>query len=54
MDLLTTAEIAKKWNITRRQISKPCVNAQGNTRLIPSDAKKPEVPRLLKQGRGQK
>lgn len=61
MEFLTTSEIAKKWKITRRRVSKLCserrINGavlKGNTWLIPSDAQKPEDPRRLKQGRDLK
>ena len=58
MEFLTTSEIAEKWDITRRRVSKLCREGRikgavlkGNTWLIPSDAQKPEDPRRLKQGR---
>ena len=61
MEFLTTSEIAEKWKITRRRVSKLCSEGRsqgtvlkGNTRLIPSDAQKPEDPRRLKQGWVQK
>ncbi len=61
MEFLTTSELAEKWKITRRRVSKLCSEGRikgamlkGNTWLIPSDAKKPEDPRLLKQGKDQK
>ena len=61
MEFLTTSEIAEKWKITRRRVSKRCSEGRikgavlkGNTWLIPSDAQKPEDPRRLKQGRDQK
>ena len=61
MEFLTTSEIAEKWKITRRRVSKLCserrINGavlKGNTWLIPSDAQKPEDPRRLKQGRDLK
>lgn len=61
MEFLTTSEIAKKWKITRRRVSKLCSEGRivgavlkGNTWLIPSDAKKTEDPRRLKQGREQR
>ena len=57
MEFLTTSELAEKWKITRRRFSKLCSEGRikgavlkGNTWLIPSDAKKHEAPRLLKQG----
>ena len=61
MELLTTTQIAEKWKITRRRVSKLCSEGRikgavlkGNTWLIPSDTQKPEDPRRLKQGRDQK
>ena len=61
MEFLTTSEIAKKWKITRRRVSKLCSEGRivgavlkGNTWLIPSDAQKTEDPRQLKQGREQR
>ena len=61
MEFLTTSEIAKKWKITRRRVSKLCSEGRivgavikGNTWLIPSDAQKTEDPRRLKQGREQR
>ena len=61
MVYLKTSEIAKKWKLTRRRVSKlsregRIVGAvlKGNTWLIPSDAQKTEDPRRLKQGREQR
>ena len=61
MEFLTTSELAEKWKITRRRVSKLCSEGRivgavlkGNTWLIPSDAQKPEAPRRLKRGRVQK
>lgn len=61
MEFLTTFEIAEKWKITRRRVSKLCSEERikgavlkGNTWLIPSDAKKLEDPRRLKHGGQQK
>jgi len=55
MELLTTSEIAEKWKVTRRRVSKLCSEGRikgavlkGNTWLIPVDAQKPEDPRLIK------
>ena len=60
MEFLTTSEIAKKWKITRRRVSKLCSEGRivgavlkGNTWLIPSDAQKTEGQRRLKQFREQ-
>ena len=48
MDYLTTAEVAKMWNISRRRVTILCeqgriegVIQKGNMWLIPCDAKKP-------------
>ncbi len=52
MDLLTTTEMAERWNISRRRVTTLCKEGRidgailkGNTWLIPSDAKKPDDPR---------
>ncbi len=56
MDLLTTAEFAEKWNISRRRVTTLCREGRidgailkGNTWLIPKDAKKPEDPRRVRK-----
>lgn len=56
MDLLTTSEMAEKWNISRRRVTTLCSEGRiegailrGNTWLIPEDAKKPEDPRRIRQ-----
>ena len=48
MDYLTTAEVAKKWEVTQRWVSGLCKKGRipgavlrGKTWLIPKDAKKP-------------
>lgn len=52
MNFLTTMEISKKWNISRRRVSTLCRDGRidgavlkGKTWLIPEDAKKPQDPR---------
>ncbi len=52
MEYRTTAEVAEKWGITRRRVSKLCSEGRvegavlkGHTWLIPDDAEKPEDPR---------
>lgn len=52
MDFLTTTEMAKKWNISRRRIATLCRDGRiegavlkGRTWLIPEDAEKPDDPR---------
>ena len=54
MELLTTTEIAKKWNISARRVAILCSEGRiskaqkiGNTWLIPANAKKPDDPRRL-------
>ena len=49
MEFLTTTEMAKKWNISRRRVTTLCREGRidgailrGNTWLVPDDAKKPE------------
>ena len=60
MELLTTTEMAEKWNITRRRVTTLCREGRiegailrGNTWLIPEDTKKPEDPRRVRK-MGQK
>lgn len=52
MELMTTVEIAKLWNISSRRVALLCSQGRingamkkGKTWLIPSDAKKPVDPR---------
>lgn len=56
MELLTTTEIAEKWNISRRRVTTLCREGRiegailkGNTWLVPDDAKKPEDPRRVRK-----
>ncbi len=56
MDLLTTSEMAEKWNISRRRVTTFCREGRiegaiikWNTWLIPEDVKKPEDPRKAKR-----
>ena len=56
MELLTTTEMAKKWNISRRRVTTLCKEGRidgailrGNTWLIPEDTKKPEDPRRVRK-----
>lgn len=60
MDYLTTAEVAEKWNISRKRVTVLCVTGRipgviqkGPMWLIPSDAKKPEDGRKVRF-KGQK
>ena len=55
MDLLTTSEMAEKWNISRRRVTTLCKEGRikgailkGNTWLIPEGTSKPEDPRHKK------
>lgn len=52
MELLSTSEIAEKWNISRRRVTTLCIEGRiegdvhkGNMWLVPEDAKKPTDPR---------
>ena len=56
MNLLTTSEMAEKWNISRRRVTTFCREGRiegailrGNTWLIPEGAKKPEDPRRTRK-----
>ena len=53
MEYLATTQIAEKWNISRRRVSKLCSEGRikgaklmGNMWLVPNDAKKPEDLRI--------
>ena len=52
MELLSTSEIAEKWNVSRRRVTTLCIEGRiegavhkGNMLLVPEDAKKPTDPR---------
>lgn len=54
MELLTTTEMSKKWNISRRRIATLCKNGRvpgsvlkGKTWLIPDNVKKPDDARHI-------
>ena len=54
MELLTTSEMAKKWDISRRRVTTLCAEGRiegailkGNTWLIPENAEKPDDPRRV-------
>lgn len=56
MELLTTSEMAEKWNISRRRVTTLCVQGRiegailkGNTWLIPEKAEKPDDPRRVRK-----
>ena len=55
MELLTTSEMAKKWDISRR-VTTLCTEGRiegailkGNTWLIPENAEKPDDPRRVRK-----
>ena len=52
MELLSTSEIAEKWNVSRRRVTTLGIEGRiegavhkGNMWLVPEDAKKPTDPR---------
>ena len=56
MYYLTTAELAKTWNISQRRVSIYCkegrlpgAELKGRTWLIPDDVKKPDDPRRVRK-----
>lgn len=56
MDYLTSAECAKKWNISQRRVAIYCKEGRiegaffmGRMWLIPKDAEKPEDPRRVRK-----
>jgi len=56
MELLTTSEMAKKWDISRRRVTTLCTQGRiegailkGNTWLIPENAEKPDDPRRVRK-----
>lgn len=56
MEFLTTTEMAKKWNISRRRIAALCKDGRiegavlkGKTWLVPSAADKPDDPRHIRK-----
>ena len=56
MDLLTTSEMAKKWDISRRRVTTLCAEGRiegailkGNTWLIPENAEKPDDLRRVRK-----
>ena len=60
MELLTTSEMAKKWDISRRRVTTLCAQGRiegailkGNTWLIPENVEKPDDPRRVRKN-GQK
>ena len=58
MELLTTPQMAEKWEISRRRVTTLCREGRiegailrGNTWLIPDDAQKPDdIRRVRKMG----
>ena len=56
MELLTTTEMAQRWNVSRRRVTTLCREGRiegailrGNTWLIPESTKKPEDPRRVRE-----
>ena len=56
MELLTTSEMAEKWNISRRRVTTLCAQGRiegailkGNKWLIPENAEKPDDPRRVRK-----
>ena len=56
MELLTTSEMAEKWNISRRRVTTLCAQGRiegailkGNTWLISENAEKPDDPRRVRK-----
>ena len=56
MELLTTSEMAKKWDISRRRVTTLCAQGRiegailkGNTWLIPENAEKPDDSRRVRK-----
>jgi DNA-binding transcriptional regulator LsrR (DeoR family) len=54
MDYVSSAEIAKKWNVSQRRVAVLCKEGRvegavlvGRMWMIPKDAKKPEDPRRV-------
>lgn len=61
MELLTTSEMAKKWDVSRRRVTTLCIQGRvegailkGNTWLIPENSKKPEDPRRVRKNGQEK
>ena len=58
MELLTTTEMAERWEVSRRRVTTLCREGRiegailrGNTWLIPDDAKKPDDPSRVRKMR---
>lgn len=56
MEYMTTTEFAKKWNLSRRRVTKFCTEGRidgailkANIWLIPIDTKKPDDPRRVRK-----
>ena len=56
MELMTTTQMAEKWEISRRRVTTLCKEGRiegamlrGNTWLIPDDAEKPDVIRRVRK-----
>lgn len=60
MEYLTTPEVAIKWKMSRRRVSKLCADGRvegavqkGNTWLIPDNTEKPADMRLSRRIKGE-
>ena len=56
MEYLTTSEMAKKWNVSRRRVTTLCSQGRidgamlvGNTWMIPYNSVKPDDPRRVRK-----
>ena len=56
MELLTTTEMAERWEISRRRVTTLCREGRiegailkGNIWLIPNNAEKPDDPRRVRK-----
>ena len=56
MDYISAAEMAKRWNVSKRRVTILCKEGRipgakilGNIWVVPDDAEKPEDPRISKR-----
>lgn len=56
MDYISAAEMAKRWNVSKRRVTILCKEGRipgakilGNIWVVPDDAEKPEDPRRSKR-----
>lgn len=61
MEYLSTSEIARKWNVSRRRVTTLCSEGRiegamftANTWLVPENAKKPIDPRQVRKNGQEK